>query len=39
MIRDEFKGGKINLEKTHRLLEKLDIPCNYTHVKSIFKVR
>ncbi|CAD7672091.1 unnamed protein product [Nyctereutes procyonoides] len=37
MIRDEFKGGKINLEKTHRLLEKLDIPCNYTHVKSIFK--
>uniref|UniRef100_A0A452T6I5 Phosphoinositide phospholipase C n=2 Tax=Ursus TaxID=9639 RepID=A0A452T6I5_URSMA len=37
MIRDEFRGGKINVEKTYRLLEKLDIPCNYIHVKSIFK--
>ncbi|XP_053081877.1 1-phosphatidylinositol 4,5-bisphosphate phosphodiesterase zeta-1 isoform X5 [Acinonyx jubatus] len=37
MIRDEFRGGKINLEKTHKLLEKLDIQCNYVHVKSIFK--
>ncbi|XP_027450283.1 1-phosphatidylinositol 4,5-bisphosphate phosphodiesterase zeta-1 isoform X5 [Zalophus californianus] len=36
-IRDEFKGGKINVEKTYRLLEKLDIPCNYIHVKSVFK--
>ncbi|KAF0874508.1 PLCZ1 phosphodiesterase, partial [Crocuta crocuta] len=36
-IRDEFRGGKINLEKTHKLLEKLDIQCNYVHVKSIFK--
>ncbi|XP_015391362.2 1-phosphatidylinositol 4,5-bisphosphate phosphodiesterase zeta-1 isoform X4 [Panthera tigris] len=37
MIQDEFRGGKINLEKTHKLLEKLDIQCNYVHVKSIFK--
>ncbi|XP_012588274.1 PREDICTED: 1-phosphatidylinositol 4,5-bisphosphate phosphodiesterase zeta-1 [Condylura cristata] len=37
MIRDDFKGGKINLEKTLKLLEKLDIPCNNIHVKYIFK--
>uniref|UniRef100_A0A8D2DFQ3 Phosphoinositide phospholipase C n=1 Tax=Sciurus vulgaris TaxID=55149 RepID=A0A8D2DFQ3_SCIVU len=36
-IQDEFRGGKINVEKAHRLLEKLDIPCNYGHVKNIFK--
>ncbi|XP_023565240.1 1-phosphatidylinositol 4,5-bisphosphate phosphodiesterase zeta-1 [Octodon degus] len=36
-IQDEFKGGKINVEKTHKLLEKLDIQCNYFHVKHIFK--
>ncbi|KAG3292305.1 phospholipase C zeta 1, partial [Ictidomys tridecemlineatus] len=36
-IQDEFRGGKINVEKTHRLLEKLDIPCNFGHVKNIFK--
>uniref|UniRef100_A0A8C7AAJ2 Phosphoinositide phospholipase C n=1 Tax=Neovison vison TaxID=452646 RepID=A0A8C7AAJ2_NEOVI len=37
MIRDEFRGGKINVDKTYKLLEKLSIPCNYIHVKSIFK--
>ncbi|XP_004755796.1 1-phosphatidylinositol 4,5-bisphosphate phosphodiesterase zeta-1 isoform X1 [Mustela putorius furo] len=36
-IRDEFRGGKINVDKTYKLLEKLSIPCNYIHVKSIFK--
>ncbi|KAG8513793.1 1-phosphatidylinositol 4,5-bisphosphate phosphodiesterase zeta-1, partial [Galemys pyrenaicus] len=36
-IRDDFKGGKINLAKTLKLLEKLDIPCNNIHVKYIFK--
>ncbi|KAM6162632.1 1-phosphatidylinositol 4,5-bisphosphate phosphodiesterase zeta-1 [Erethizon dorsatum] len=36
-IQDEFRGGKINVEKTHKLLEKLDIQCNYVHVKNIFK--
>ncbi|PNI98271.1 PLCZ1 isoform 5 [Pan troglodytes] len=36
-IQDDFRGGKINLEKTQRLLEKLDIRCSYIHVKQIFK--
>lgn len=39
MVRDDFKGGKINLEKAQKLLEKLDIRCNTIHVKCIFKVR
>ncbi|XP_063094364.1 1-phosphatidylinositol 4,5-bisphosphate phosphodiesterase zeta-1 [Cavia porcellus] len=37
MVQDEFRGGKINVEKTHKLLEKLDVQCNYFHVKHIFK--
>ncbi|XP_024431685.2 1-phosphatidylinositol 4,5-bisphosphate phosphodiesterase zeta-1 [Desmodus rotundus] len=37
MIRDDFRGGKISLEKTLKLLEKLNIRCNHTHVKQIFK--
>ncbi|XP_015979598.2 1-phosphatidylinositol 4,5-bisphosphate phosphodiesterase zeta-1 [Rousettus aegyptiacus] len=37
MIRDDFKGGKINLEKTYKLLEKLNVQCSYIHVKYIFK--
>ncbi|XP_057557632.1 1-phosphatidylinositol 4,5-bisphosphate phosphodiesterase zeta-1 [Hippopotamus amphibius kiboko] len=37
MVRDDFKGGKITLEKTLKLLEKLDIRCNTLHVKYIFK--
>ncbi|EHB15682.1 1-phosphatidylinositol-4,5-bisphosphate phosphodiesterase zeta-1 [Heterocephalus glaber] len=36
-IQDEFRGGKINVERTYKLLEKLDIQCNYVHVKHIFK--
>lgn len=39
MVRDDFKYGKITLEKTLKLLEKLDIRCNTIHVKYIFKVR
>ncbi|XP_054446776.1 1-phosphatidylinositol 4,5-bisphosphate phosphodiesterase zeta-1 [Pteronotus mesoamericanus] len=37
MIRDDFRGGKINLERTLKLLEKLNIQCNSIHVKHIFK--
>ncbi|XP_073078928.1 1-phosphatidylinositol 4,5-bisphosphate phosphodiesterase zeta-1 isoform X1 [Manis javanica] len=37
MIRDDFRGGKINLEKTQKLLEKLDVRCSNVHVKHIFK--
>ncbi|XP_010614172.1 1-phosphatidylinositol 4,5-bisphosphate phosphodiesterase zeta-1 isoform X2 [Fukomys damarensis] len=36
-IQDAFRGGKINVEKTYKLLEKLHIQCNYVHVKHIFK--
>ncbi|CAO2607063.1 1-phosphatidylinositol 4,5-bisphosphate phosphodiesterase zeta-1, partial [Lemmus lemmus] len=36
-IQEEFRGGKIGVENTHRLLEKFDIPCNFAHVKQIFK--
>uniref|UniRef100_A0A8C8ZZI3 Phosphoinositide phospholipase C n=1 Tax=Prolemur simus TaxID=1328070 RepID=A0A8C8ZZI3_PROSS len=36
-IQDEFRGGKINVEKTQKLLEKLDVQCNTIHVKHIFK--
>ncbi|XP_062051497.1 1-phosphatidylinositol 4,5-bisphosphate phosphodiesterase zeta-1 isoform X1 [Lepus europaeus] len=36
-IQDDFRGGKITVEKAHRLLEKLDIRCSYIHVKHIFK--
>uniref|UniRef100_H0WL52 Phosphoinositide phospholipase C n=1 Tax=Otolemur garnettii TaxID=30611 RepID=H0WL52_OTOGA len=36
-IQDEFRGGKINLEKAQKLLEKLDIRCSFVHVKHIFK--
>ncbi|KAI4587827.1 hypothetical protein MJG53_020505 [Ovis ammon polii x Ovis aries] len=37
MVRDDFKGGKITLEKALKLLEKLGIQCNTIHVKYIFK--
>ncbi|XP_016052962.1 PREDICTED: 1-phosphatidylinositol 4,5-bisphosphate phosphodiesterase zeta-1 [Miniopterus natalensis] len=37
MIGEDFRGGKINLEKTQKLLEKLNVQCNYIHVKYIFK--
>uniref|UniRef100_A0A8C6QEH6 Phosphoinositide phospholipase C n=1 Tax=Nannospalax galili TaxID=1026970 RepID=A0A8C6QEH6_NANGA len=36
-VQDEFRGGKINIENTYRLLEKLNIQCNFAHVKHIFK--
>ncbi|XP_038174206.1 1-phosphatidylinositol 4,5-bisphosphate phosphodiesterase zeta-1 [Arvicola amphibius] len=36
-IQEEFRGGKIGVENTHKLLEKFDIPCNFAHVKQIFK--
>ncbi|KAM7335659.1 1-phosphatidylinositol 4,5-bisphosphate phosphodiesterase zeta-1 [Alexandromys fortis] len=36
-IQEEFRGGKIGVENTHKLLEKFDIHCNFAHVKQIFK--
>ncbi|XP_059114712.1 1-phosphatidylinositol 4,5-bisphosphate phosphodiesterase zeta-1 isoform X1 [Peromyscus eremicus] len=36
-IQDEFRGGKISVENTYKLLEKLDIPCSFSHVKNVFK--
>ncbi|XP_077026336.1 1-phosphatidylinositol 4,5-bisphosphate phosphodiesterase zeta-1 isoform X3 [Tamandua tetradactyla] len=36
-IQEDFRGGKINLDKTVKLLEKLDIRCHVVHVKYIFK--
>uniref|UniRef100_A0A8C4VZC6 Uncharacterized protein n=1 Tax=Gopherus evgoodei TaxID=1825980 RepID=A0A8C4VZC6_9SAUR len=39
IIQDEFRTGKINLDKTLKLLIKLNIPFDYVHVKYVFKVR
>ncbi|XP_034368020.1 1-phosphatidylinositol 4,5-bisphosphate phosphodiesterase zeta-1 isoform X1 [Arvicanthis niloticus] len=36
-IQDDFRGGKISVEITHKLLDKLDFPCHFAHVKHIFK--
>ncbi|XP_036036164.1 1-phosphatidylinositol 4,5-bisphosphate phosphodiesterase zeta-1 [Onychomys torridus] len=36
-IQDEFRGGKISVENTYKLLEKLNIPCSFSHVKNVFK--
>nr|XP_044995494.1 1-phosphatidylinositol 4,5-bisphosphate phosphodiesterase zeta-1 [Jaculus jaculus] len=36
-IHEEFRGGKINIQQTQRLLEKLNIRCHYAHVKHVFK--
>ncbi|XP_028636899.1 1-phosphatidylinositol 4,5-bisphosphate phosphodiesterase zeta-1 [Grammomys surdaster] len=36
-IQDDFRGGKIGVEVTHKLLDKLDFPCHIAHVKHIFK--
>ncbi|XP_060239358.1 1-phosphatidylinositol 4,5-bisphosphate phosphodiesterase zeta-1 [Meriones unguiculatus] len=36
-IQNEFRGGKITVENTHKLLEELGIRCNFAHVKRIFK--
>uniref|UniRef100_A0A8C3SHZ9 Phosphoinositide phospholipase C n=1 Tax=Chelydra serpentina TaxID=8475 RepID=A0A8C3SHZ9_CHESE len=37
IIQDEFRSGKINLDKTLKLLVKLNIPFDYVHVKYVFK--
>ncbi|XP_053872465.1 1-phosphatidylinositol 4,5-bisphosphate phosphodiesterase zeta-1 [Malaclemys terrapin pileata] len=37
IIQDEFRTGKINLDKTLKLLIKLNIPFDYVHVKYVFK--
>ncbi|XP_028904496.1 1-phosphatidylinositol 4,5-bisphosphate phosphodiesterase zeta-1 isoform X1 [Ornithorhynchus anatinus] len=37
IIQDDFRSGRINLDRTMKLLEKLKIPCDYAHVKHIFK--
>ncbi|KAH1187182.1 hypothetical protein KIL84_019931, partial [Mauremys mutica] len=34
---DEFRTGKINLDKTLKLLIKLNVPFDYVHVKYVFK--
>ncbi|XP_069867924.1 1-phosphatidylinositol 4,5-bisphosphate phosphodiesterase zeta-1 isoform X2 [Dipodomys merriami] len=36
-IQEEFRGGKIDLVKTQKLLEKLDFQCNENHMRQIFK--
>uniref|UniRef100_A0A8C0GYM3 Phosphoinositide phospholipase C n=1 Tax=Chelonoidis abingdonii TaxID=106734 RepID=A0A8C0GYM3_CHEAB len=36
-MKDEFRTGKINLDKTLKLLTKLNIPFDYVHVKYVFK--
>ncbi|NWR72615.1 PLCZ1 phosphodiesterase, partial [Centropus unirufus] len=37
IIQNEFRSGKIDLESTMKLLEKLQIPFDYIHVKHVFK--
>ncbi|NXX74106.1 PLCZ1 phosphodiesterase, partial [Urocolius indicus] len=37
IIQDEFRTGKIDLDSTMKLLEKLQMPFDYAHVKHIFK--
>ncbi|XP_060050417.1 1-phosphatidylinositol 4,5-bisphosphate phosphodiesterase zeta-1 [Erinaceus europaeus] len=37
VVRNDFRGGKINLEKTQKLLEKLHVQCSSIHIKCIFK--
>lgn len=39
VIFDEFKGGKIDIDKTLKLLNKLEVSYDYVHVKKVFKVR
>uniref|UniRef100_A0A5F8H260 Uncharacterized protein n=1 Tax=Monodelphis domestica TaxID=13616 RepID=A0A5F8H260_MONDO len=36
---EDFRAGRISLEKTVKLLEKLNIRCDGNHVKNVFKVR
>ncbi|NXD80803.1 PLCZ1 phosphodiesterase, partial [Halcyon senegalensis] len=37
VIQNEFRFGKIDLDSTMKLLEKLQMPFDYTHVKHVFK--
>ncbi|KAM6301652.1 1-phosphatidylinositol 4,5-bisphosphate phosphodiesterase zeta-1 [Podargus strigoides] len=37
IIQNEFRTGKIDLESTMKLLEKLQIPFDIAHVKHVFK--
>uniref|UniRef100_A0A8C5RBV8 Phosphoinositide phospholipase C n=1 Tax=Laticauda laticaudata TaxID=8630 RepID=A0A8C5RBV8_LATLA len=37
MIYDEFREGKINIDKTLKLLNKFEISYDYVHVKKVFK--
>ncbi|XP_034298542.1 1-phosphatidylinositol 4,5-bisphosphate phosphodiesterase zeta-1-like [Pantherophis guttatus] len=37
MIYDEFREGKINVDKTLKLLNKFEVSYDYVHVKKVFK--
>ncbi|XP_062990484.1 1-phosphatidylinositol 4,5-bisphosphate phosphodiesterase zeta-1-like isoform X2 [Elgaria multicarinata webbii] len=37
IIFDEFRGGKINIDKTLKLLNKFEVSYDYVHVKKVFK--
>ncbi|XP_065598593.1 1-phosphatidylinositol 4,5-bisphosphate phosphodiesterase zeta-1 [Cyrtonyx montezumae] len=37
IIQDDFMNGKIDLDRTIKLLEKLHMPFNTAHVKHVFK--
>uniref|UniRef100_A0A8C3JM79 Phosphoinositide phospholipase C n=1 Tax=Calidris pygmaea TaxID=425635 RepID=A0A8C3JM79_9CHAR len=37
IIQNEFRTGKIDLDSTMKLLETLQLPFNFTHVKHVFK--
>ncbi|XP_036314765.1 1-phosphatidylinositol 4,5-bisphosphate phosphodiesterase zeta-1, partial [Pipistrellus kuhlii] len=37
VLREDFKGGKIDLQKTQKLLEKFNVQYSSIHVKYIFK--
>ncbi|XP_061438066.1 1-phosphatidylinositol 4,5-bisphosphate phosphodiesterase zeta-1-like [Rhineura floridana] len=37
IIFDEFRDGKINIDKTLKLLNKIDVSYDYVHVKKVFK--
>ncbi|XP_031794237.1 1-phosphatidylinositol 4,5-bisphosphate phosphodiesterase zeta-1 isoform X3 [Sarcophilus harrisii] len=37
VIQEDFRAGKISVEKTAKLLEKLNIRCDGNHVKCVFK--
>lgn len=39
MIEDEFRHGKIDLDKTLKLLGRMQLGFDYIHVKYVFKVR